>query len=65
MKHHRQLIIFIFFLTILSACSFSPSAKTEKVFQGLFWGADLTRVTSDLFFPKQVDGVSLSWSSNN
>ncbi len=59
-------MLIILMLFGLSGCFFSdPYRKMDDVYENMFSGADLNAVTTNLYFPDQVDGVDLTWSSAN
>ncbi|MGD9604852.1 MAG: immunoglobulin-like domain-containing protein [Bacilli bacterium] len=65
MKRSFLVILLMLLAILLQGCFFSSSDKIDDVYQNLFPNADLTSVTTDLFFPEQMDGVNLSWYSDN
>ncbi|MGD9886505.1 MAG: immunoglobulin-like domain-containing protein [Bacilli bacterium] len=65
MKRFFLFLILGILTLALSGCFLFSSNKIETVYQSLFADADLSKVTTDLFFPKEIDDVSLSWYSDN
>lgn len=66
MRLYKKSFAMLIFLMLLglSGCFFSdPYRKMEDVYENMFPGADLSAVSTNLFFPDQVDGVDLTWSS--
>ncbi|MFA7435955.1 MAG: M6 family metalloprotease domain-containing protein [Bacilli bacterium] len=63
----KKLIVFVFFLLgifIFTGCIESDS-KIEQVYTELFDNVDLAAVDSDLSFPKSLEGVEITYNSNN
>lgn len=60
-----QFILMFSVIIFLTGCLFPAQKKIEDVYQGLFDGADLSSITTDLHFPTYVDGVEISWYSND
>lgn len=59
---------FVFFLLLLSAFIVGCKPSTKKidaVYDSLFVTADLTKVVDDLTFPKEVDGVVITYKSSH
>ena len=69
MKKVLSLAFLIIFSLFLVACGSTQPKKSysdlEEVFNGLFDGVDCEHVASNLVFKKEIDGITISYSSSN